>query len=61
MTMKVSEEDLARVLALRHHVGNQRHTCRCDECRAIIQVVAAARENNARKAAWEALAEKYER
>lgn len=41
---------IAMVLTLRHRHG-RRHSCRCEECRAIKRVCALAREAGAMKAA----------
>jgi hypothetical protein len=49
---KVTEGDIKRILALRHWTGSKngpRHDCRCEDCRAIVQVVAKAREERPKK------------
>lgn len=37
-------KQIALVLALRHRASNGRHGCDCEECDAIVQVCAMARE-----------------
>jgi hypothetical protein len=51
--MPLTASDIARVMNLRHWTGgkHRRHDCKCDDCKAIKQVCAAAREVLVRKEA----------